>query len=185
MPSTGVYVFVFFQAEDGIRDIGVTGVQTCALPISGGDPEPLRVGLLGGFGVSVGARTVGEDEWPLKKAGDLVKLLALAPDHGMHRERIMDRLWPELGKKAAANNFRQALHAARRVLDPGASTAAPSRYLRLEGERFALCPDGQLWVDVEAFEAAAYAARRSRDPAAYRAALNLYAGELLPADRYR
>src|SRR3712207_7146530 len=28
-------VFFFFQAEDGIRDIGVTGVQTCALPISG------------------------------------------------------------------------------------------------------------------------------------------------------
>src|SRR5258707_121789 len=26
-------VFCFFQAEDGIRDIGVTGVQTCALPI--------------------------------------------------------------------------------------------------------------------------------------------------------
>src|SRR3712207_8129699 len=26
----------FFQAEDGIRDIGVTGVQTCALPIWGG-----------------------------------------------------------------------------------------------------------------------------------------------------
>src|SRR5215203_1112079 len=27
--------FFFFQAEDGIRDIGVTGVQTCALPIYG------------------------------------------------------------------------------------------------------------------------------------------------------
>src|SRR3712207_8611434 len=26
-------IFVFFQAEDGIRGIGVTGVQTCALPI--------------------------------------------------------------------------------------------------------------------------------------------------------
>src|SRR3712207_7103150 len=26
-------MFVFLQAEDGIRDIGVTGVQTCALPI--------------------------------------------------------------------------------------------------------------------------------------------------------
>src|SRR3712207_7614539 len=25
--------FFFFQAEDGIRDIGMTGVQTCALPI--------------------------------------------------------------------------------------------------------------------------------------------------------
>src|SRR3712207_8165950 len=28
----------FFQAEDGIRDIGVTGVQTCALPIFLGKP---------------------------------------------------------------------------------------------------------------------------------------------------
>src|SRR3712207_8567077 len=35
--------FFFFQAEDGIRDIGVTGVQTCALPISLG--EALAEGL--------------------------------------------------------------------------------------------------------------------------------------------
>src|SRR2546429_1308582 len=27
-------LFFFFQAEDGIRDVAVTGVQTCALPIS-------------------------------------------------------------------------------------------------------------------------------------------------------
>src|SRR5256886_9397889 len=29
-----VLLFFFFQAEDGIRDLTVTGVQTCALPIS-------------------------------------------------------------------------------------------------------------------------------------------------------
>src|SRR5215471_19095079 len=29
-----IYFFFFFQAEDGIRDLYVTGVQTCALPIS-------------------------------------------------------------------------------------------------------------------------------------------------------
>src|SRR2546429_6589920 len=29
-----ICVFFFFQAEDGIRDVAVTGVQTCALPIS-------------------------------------------------------------------------------------------------------------------------------------------------------
>src|SRR2546422_5555625 len=29
----GIFFF-FFQAEDGIRDVAVTGVQTCALPIS-------------------------------------------------------------------------------------------------------------------------------------------------------
>src|SRR5258706_4345865 len=35
--------FFFFQAEDGIRDWSVTGVQTCALPISSG----LSIGALG------------------------------------------------------------------------------------------------------------------------------------------
>src|SRR5260370_4882310 len=32
--SLHYYFFFFFQAEDGIRDSSVTGVQTCALPIS-------------------------------------------------------------------------------------------------------------------------------------------------------
>src|SRR5688572_21598325 len=34
-----LFFFFFFQAEDGIRDLTVTGVQTCALPISFGKPE--------------------------------------------------------------------------------------------------------------------------------------------------
>src|SRR5690349_23818348 len=33
--------FFFFQAEDGIRDLYVTGVQTCALPISARDRPPV------------------------------------------------------------------------------------------------------------------------------------------------
>src|SRR5256885_9177790 len=33
MSSTVALIFFFFQAEDGIRDYKVTGVQTCALPI--------------------------------------------------------------------------------------------------------------------------------------------------------
>src|SRR2546422_10555978 len=31
--GTSTFYFFFFQAEDGIRDVAVTGVQTCALPI--------------------------------------------------------------------------------------------------------------------------------------------------------
>src|SRR5688500_20342981 len=37
-----LFVFFFFQAEDGIRDYKVTGVQTCALPISDAEPRHLR-----------------------------------------------------------------------------------------------------------------------------------------------
>src|SRR5690554_7408887 len=45
-------VFFFFQAEDGIRDADVTGVQTCALPISyvlecDGSRHDVRLALLG------------------------------------------------------------------------------------------------------------------------------------------
>src|SRR5690606_40041870 len=35
--------FFFFQAEDGIRDFHVTGVQTCALPISGWEASAFEV----------------------------------------------------------------------------------------------------------------------------------------------
>src|SRR2546426_7232106 len=34
LAALDVVLFFFFQAEDGIRDYKVTGVQTCALPIS-------------------------------------------------------------------------------------------------------------------------------------------------------
>src|SRR5256886_4204590 len=34
LPYGYLFFFFFFQAEDGIRDLTVTGVQTCALPIS-------------------------------------------------------------------------------------------------------------------------------------------------------
>src|SRR5205085_8411812 len=44
-PSTcAVSLFFFFQAEDGIRDLTVTGVQTCALPISSRKAWENRVG---------------------------------------------------------------------------------------------------------------------------------------------
>jgi predicted ATPase/DNA-binding SARP family transcriptional activator/DNA-binding CsgD family transcriptional regulator len=150
--------------------------------VGGNNAAVVRVWLLGGFRVSVGSRTIGEDRWQRRKAAALVKLLALAPSHRMHREHLMDLLWPRLGAQAAANNLHRNLYVARRTLDSDPLTS--SRCLTLRGEQLMLCPERDLWVDVEAFEQAAEAARYSREPAAYRAAIDLYAGELLPEDRY-
>src|SRR5205085_7498668 len=49
-PAVAIFVIsfavsFFFQAEDGIRDLTVTGVQTCALPISLGSPVNLKGSL--------------------------------------------------------------------------------------------------------------------------------------------
>ena len=126
--------------------------------------------MLGSFQVSVGSRIITQDAWRLRKAATLVKLLALAPGHRMHREQAMDLLWPDSGRKAASNSLRSTLHTARKVLDP----AMGSWYLASEDESLELCPEGELWVDVDAFEEAATTARGSQEPATYRAALDLY-----------
>jgi predicted ATPase/DNA-binding SARP family transcriptional activator len=141
----------------------------------------VRIGLLGGFSVTVGERKVDESAWRLRKAASLMKLLALAPEHSLHREQAMELLWPGLDRKASANNLHQALHVARSALEP---EAVASSYLYLRAGLLELCPNCVLWVDVEAFEEEAATARRSREPEAYRAALDLYTGDLLPDDRY-
>jgi len=148
----------------------------------GGEAETVRIWLLGGFRVSIGSSTIEKGAWRLRKAAALVKLLALAPGHGIHGEQAMDILWPGSAFEAASNSLRQVLHDARRVLDPASSSR--NSYLSLEEEHLILCPDGQLWVDADAFEDAAITARRSRSPAIYRTAIDLYSGELLPEDRY-
>src|SRR5690606_37156606 len=56
-----IFIF-FFQAEDGIRDFHVTGVQTCALPI---------YGILGDFGVSSHEIDVAERGFSTRFEADL------------------------------------------------------------------------------------------------------------------
>jgi DNA-binding SARP family transcriptional activator len=137
-------------------------------------PETLRLWLLGGFRVSVGSRSIEEEEWHLRKAVSLLKLLTLAPGHRLHREQAMELLWPDLDPEAALNNLHYALHVARRTLEASTLTSAASRYLLLRGEQLALCLDSPLWVDVEAFEEAAATARHALEPAAFRAAIDRY-----------
>src|ERR687890_2280487 len=133
----------------------------------GGQAEAIRIWMLDGFRVSVGSRIIEARQWRLRKPAALVTLLALAPGHRLHREQMMEMLWPESGTSAASNNLRQALQAARRAFD----SAVGSRYLASEEDQLVLCPRSALWVDVDAFEEATATARRSRDPAAYRVAI--------------
>jgi DNA-binding SARP family transcriptional activator len=79
----------------------------------------LRIELLGGFHVMVGARAVSDDAWRRRKPAALLKLLAHAPGHRLHHEQVMDGLWPELDPPAAAANLRKALHQARGALGGG------------------------------------------------------------------
>src|SRR5215471_19081346 len=141
-------------------------------------PE-IRIGLFGGFRVEVDARSVPEEAWRQRKPAALVKLLALAPRHRLHREQVMDALWPELAPAAAAANLRKALHLARRLAE--SSTGEP--LIESAGELVALPANGLL-VDVEEFRSTADRARRGGDVGAYAEAIELHGDGLLPDDRY-
>jgi len=130
------------------------------------------VTLLGGFAAEADGASVPDSAWRLRKARELVKLLALADGHRLHREQAMDALWPDRSPDSAANNLNQAVHAARRALGPDAITLVDG-VLRLAA-----------YVDVEAFEEAAAGALRERTAQACQSALPLYGGELLPENRY-
>src|SRR6266699_4946841 len=73
-------IFFFFQAEDGIRDADVTGVQTCALPIYRRAVDRQLVVLAGGQPVTVEVEA-------LQLAGDVPLLVERVVGHQPSRDR--------------------------------------------------------------------------------------------------
>src|SRR2546421_12146744 len=63
----------FFQAEDGIRDLTVTGVQTCALPISPERMFQIKRALVAGLTVEEVAQASRIDPWFLYQMEDLLQ----------------------------------------------------------------------------------------------------------------
>jgi DNA-binding SARP family transcriptional activator len=72
--------------------------------------------LLGDFRIEIDGRQIPAAAWPRRHAAALVKLLALRPGHQLHRDRVIDSLWPDLSVEEAAPRLYKAAHYARRVL---------------------------------------------------------------------
>ncbi|HET8907135.1 MAG TPA: tetratricopeptide repeat protein [Ktedonobacterales bacterium] len=149
--------------------------------------QAVQICLLGGFSVAINGAPIREDAWRLQRARTLVKLLALAQGHRLHREQAIDALWGERLPSDPGNSLHQVVRAARQAL----TTATPDAkvLIAFDGDQIHLSAPSTTagafhLTDVEAFEAAAAQARRHSSMAAYRAAIALYTGDLLPQDRY-
>lgn len=121
---------------------------------------PLRLFLLGGFRAEREGVTILDSAWPRRAAKALVKLLALSPGHALHRDQIIDVLWPDADFGSAQNSLAKTLHAARHALEPNLSPGIPSHHLVRHDERIAL---EAVWIDAEAFGKLATQALVSRD----------------------
>ncbi len=135
------------------------------------EPDPsARVFLLGRFAVEVGGRVVPGASWRKRRPVELLTALALAPGRVLHREELIDRLWPDKDLEAGANNLHRALYDLRRAVNLDLATL----------DRGVARLAENVWVDVEAFERSAASAA----PDALAQAMELYRGALLPDDPY-
>ena len=88
----------------------------CRQVVIDNDIQPtvtLHCTLLGKFSLLCGEKSLTADQIHLHKARDLLKLLALAPNHRLYREEVLDLLWPEHSPQQAAHNLSQTLYTLR------------------------------------------------------------------------
>jgi DNA-binding SARP family transcriptional activator len=137
----------------------------------------IHIALLGRFEVTVDTIPVAASSWTRRHAAALVKVLAMAPARRLHREQVIDLLWPDDSIDEAVPKLHKAAHFARRAI-------SVSNAVVLRGDNVLLCPEAETTVDVELFEDLAHRALAKEDFAIARQALSMYGGELLPQDRY-
>jgi DNA-binding SARP family transcriptional activator len=135
----------------------------------------VEIQLLGRFEVKVDRRPVPAAAWRHRKAAGLVKLLALAPGNRLHREQVIEALWPHLPPEAGDRNLHKAIHLTRKELGDPAAISLSSQEVGL---------GDVVEVDVERFESEAGRVLGTADSRACTSAAALYTGELLPEDRY-
>lgn len=138
----------------------------------------VRIDMLGGFSVTVDGVAVPDDAWTRRHAAGLVKLLSLARGRRMHREQVIDALWPDVSVDAAGPRLHKAAHYARRALGDHARTIV------LRNDLVALLPDAEVRVDALEFRSEAEAALAEQARERGNEALRRYAGPLLPEDVY-
>ena len=115
----------------------------------------------------------------------LLRLLAANAGRPVHREVIQHLLWPEADADSATRNLHVAMSTLRQALAPLADVAGGPLLTR-DGDAYRLAPGCNVEVDLIEFDEALNAARRAQAAgdagAAFKRALDLYGGELLPEE---
>jgi len=123
-----------------------------------GDPvsrPPLRIAALGGFSVRRGEETIPVSAFGRERARALLGTLVCAGGP-VHRERLLDWLWPDLDVDRGLRALHVTLHALRRALEPELGRGSASRsVIRSEGEGYRLVLSEIDSVDVAEFLALA------------------------------
>jgi ATP/maltotriose-dependent transcriptional regulator MalT/DNA-binding SARP family transcriptional activator len=145
----------------------------------------LRVHTLGNFRMWHGRQEIAARAWHRKKARQLFLLLLTFHNTQIHRQQIVETLWPDLNPETGARDFKIAYNTLIRVLEPRRNRNVPSSFIERDGSRYGIRQTADLYFDVAEFDRLIISADRqlSHDPGhardLYRRALSLYKGDYL------
>lgn len=117
-------------------------------PATDGPPPDLVVRALGA--TEVWSRGVPIERWASLRGLAILRYLVLHRSVPVHREVLMDLLWPHSASQAARNNLNVAIYGLRRSL--GAGGDGP--YITYHDGCYQLAPQLDTWVDVDGFNCA-------------------------------
>jgi DNA-binding SARP family transcriptional activator len=176
--ATGMAAAIFQPAKEAAQ----SGVRHLVFRSKGADAVPeVRIRSFGSFRVELGGEPLSTSEWQSRKARQLLKILVARRGRPVHREQLMEVLWPGESPEGVKNRLAVAASTLRAVLDPG--KAHPNDHY-VKGDANALQLDlDHVVVDAEEFLAEAETGLRSGG-AELEAAEKRYLGDFLVEDLY-
>ncbi len=169
-----------------MRPIEARGEALSAVP-----PVPLKIHALGQLRIYQGVHSVSWQHWPRQQAVSLFKMLVSRRGRPVHRDALVEGLWPGVGPQEGFKRLKVVVHALRRCLEPHREACGVDGLVVTEGECYCLPLGPHLWVDADEFQRLALAGDEAvRKGAAaealklYRQARELYLGDYLEGDLY-
>lgn len=146
-------------------------ISTGATGAAGGVEAPVQIRCFGRFELSGEGGTV--QHWRRRSAERLLKFL-LVNGRRVHRDVLLDMLWPEVPSGSSIRGLRVTLHALRRAVAQVAPKDAPLEIIRTEGDTCVL-NTRSLWIDSDVFDERYSAALRFERLHQFEAAVREYA----------
>lgn len=114
--------------------------------------DPLRIEALGPLRLHVRGEDCPGERWRSARALRLFQLLLVRRFRWVHKDEVIEALWPEADPEKATANLWQSVHQLRRTLEPELAEMRESRYVRFQNDAYRLEPGDGHFYDVAEFE---------------------------------
>ncbi len=151
----------------------------------------LKIHTLGQLRMYQCDQPVSWQHWPRQQAVSLLKVMLSRRGRPIHRDALMEALWPGIPPQEGFKRLKVVVHALRRGLGPHIQGSGTDNFVLTEGECYCLPSGPHLWVDADELQRLVIAGKEEMRKGAahkaldcYRQARDLYQGDYLESDPY-